>query len=351
MKNLKKKLILLLAVALLPLVFVGTVIGVIDPFFVYHAPLDNAYYVIDNQLEQNPGIAKHFDYDSVMLGSSMTTNFDTNLFNEKLGCEMVKLSYNAAYPEDIERITEIVVREKEELAHAFLCIDIANYMYEPGTLSYAYPEHLYDDNVLNDLKYLLNKEVFFDYVLDSYLGKKKIVVNEIYWHWQYMTYSREQVLANYSKPQIAENPSGKYSMENLKENLESSIIPYIEATPDTRWHVFFPPYSMLYWYDSLASKEADLRIEGMAYITEQLLKYPNVEIHYFQDCEEWITNLDSYTDVTHFSKEITDEMMERLCEGMEKVSVETYKERLAVFREFVENYDYEVLFEAGKEAE
>lgn len=343
MTKLKKKLILLAFCSGLPLFLVAIVVGIVDPFFVYHAPLEGLYYTIDNQLEQNPGIAKHFEYNNVMLGSSMTTNFDTFLFDEQLGGQMVKLSYNAAYPKDIDKIMQIVISDKRELEHVFLCIDIANYMYTPGTLSYAYPEHLYDNNVLNDLKYLLNKEVLFDYIIDSYLGKKEIALNEIYWHWQYMEYSREKVLANYVLPQISGETSVRYTMDNLKANLDQCIIPYIEATSNTQWHIFFPPYSMLYWNDSMVTDEADIKVDGMAYITQQMLEYDNVEVYYFQDVQDWIGNLDNYTDTTHFSKEVTDEMTLQLCDDENRVTLDTYEKRIEMFRAYVKNYDYEAL--------
>ena len=348
MKNLKKKLLVLAAIILLPLIIVGTLIAVVDPFFVYHAPLENAYYIVDNQLEQNPGMAKHFEYDSVMLGSSMTTNFDTARFDERLGCEMLKLSYNAAYPHDIDKIMKIVTREKDTLKYAFLCVDITNYMYEPGTLSYPYPEHLYDNNILNDLEYLLSKDVLLDYVHEAYRQKSEIKVNEIYWHWQYMNYSKEQVLGNYNVPGQTYISSKRYTLENMQENLETYIIPYIEATPDTKWIVFFPPYSMLYWNDSLAANEVDIKLEGIAFLTEYLAAYGNVEVVYFQDCEEWICNLDNYTDVTHYSKEITDLMTKELCAGENRVTTEEHKERLKNFGRFVKNYDYEALINGNE---
>lgn len=345
MNKLKKQLILLAVISMAPLLLIGSIIAIIDPFFVYHKPIKGAYYVIDNQLEQNPGIAKHFEYDSVMLGSSMTTNFDTNRFNELLDVQMVKLSYNAAYPKDIDNIMKIVTEEKEDLSHAFLCIDIANYMHTPGIVSYTYPEHLYDKNPLNDLKYLLNKDVFLTYILGSFVTKENTPINEIYWHWQYMDYSKAHVLSNYSTPQAVSEASGRYSLANLETNLKQYILPYIEATPDTQWHILFPPYSMLYWNDSLAAKEADIKIDGMAYITERMLTYDNVEVHYFQDASEWIGNLDNYTDVTHFSKAVTDEMTVQLCEDTQKVTIDTYEERLEAFRAYVESYDYKALLE------
>ena len=54
----------------------------VDPFFHYHAPLKGFPYLVDNQLSQNPGMASHMEYDSVILGSSMTVNFQTTWFQE-----------------------------------------------------------------------------------------------------------------------------------------------------------------------------------------------------------------------------------------------------------------------------
>ena len=63
----------------------------VDPFFHYHKPLNNFNYVVDNQLTQNPGMAEHLEYDSVILGSSMTVNFETDWFEELMGLKKAKL--------------------------------------------------------------------------------------------------------------------------------------------------------------------------------------------------------------------------------------------------------------------
>ena len=67
-------------------------------FFQYHTPLEDFPYVVDHQVNQNPGMAKHMDYDSVILGSSMTVNFNTGWFEELLGLKTLKLSYSGAFP-------------------------------------------------------------------------------------------------------------------------------------------------------------------------------------------------------------------------------------------------------------
>ena len=68
--------------------FIGTLIGivsillllvamvcVIDPYFHYHASIEGVSYRLGNQRYINDGIARHYDYDAIIIGTSMTENF------------------------------------------------------------------------------------------------------------------------------------------------------------------------------------------------------------------------------------------------------------------------------------
>ena len=79
---------------------IAAIVIYVDPFFQYHKPWLIFPYKVDNQLSQNPGMARRLDYDSVLLGSSMTASFDTDWFTEVMGLQTVKLSYNGAFPKD-----------------------------------------------------------------------------------------------------------------------------------------------------------------------------------------------------------------------------------------------------------
>lgn len=125
-----------------------------DPFFQYHKPLAGLFYQVDNKLNQNPGMARHFDYDSVIVGSSMTINFDTELFRQKMGLDTIKLSYDGAYPKDVDTIMKIVEESDRSLSAVFLDIDIYTYKNAPGLTAYEIPAYLYDQNPLNDIPYL-----------------------------------------------------------------------------------------------------------------------------------------------------------------------------------------------------
>lgn len=47
----------------------------IDPYFHYRKPnVDGYFYTLYNERSQNNGISKHFDYDALITGTSMTEN-------------------------------------------------------------------------------------------------------------------------------------------------------------------------------------------------------------------------------------------------------------------------------------
>ena len=84
----------------------------VDPFFQYHKPLAWFPYLVDNQVNQNPGLAKHMDYDGILIGYSMTASFNTDWFEELMGMKTQKLSYNGSYPKDLSNIMQLVFDAK-----------------------------------------------------------------------------------------------------------------------------------------------------------------------------------------------------------------------------------------------
>ena len=71
----RKWMIWCISIVAVLLAVCAAAVVIIDPFFHFHAPVKDFPYVIDNQLSQNPGLARHMKYDSVITGSSMTANF------------------------------------------------------------------------------------------------------------------------------------------------------------------------------------------------------------------------------------------------------------------------------------
>ncbi len=347
-KRYGRHIAILLFLVLGMLVGAASLVAVVDPFFLYHKPLQGLYYTIDNQLSQNPGIARNFDYDSVILGSSMTVNFDTALFAEKMGLNTVKLSYNAAFPKDNDNILKLVKQEGGEIKEIFLGIDIYNYGMSPGLTAYPIPEYLYDDSLINDVKYLLNKDVILQYILMPQFKRESTPLNEIYWFWENVPCGKEIVLASYQRPEkIEEMLPRDFYRENIEENMRSYILPYVESMPETQFTVFFPPYSILYWYDMYGDGTLSAELAGEKQIIEQLLSYPNVRIFYFQNDLEFITDLNNYSDYTHYRHEMNDQMTEWFSKEdcPYRLTEENYEQVLDEMEEWLLQCDFDLFLD------
>ena len=322
---------------------------VIDPFFQYHKPLESFPYIVDSQVNMNPGLAKNMEYDSILLGSSMTVNFNTDWFNEYLGLKTQKLSYNGAFPKDQSNIMKIVFGTKgKTLERVFLGIDELNYSADVNQTKFEVPEYLYDDNYFNDINYLLNKDVILDYILRAAADPKdKSEWNMIYrpW-WQDEHYQKALVLMYYEPAQEAkEKVPEDFYLEAIEANLRTNICPYIEAHPETTFTIFYPPYSILYWNDVMRRKELDEVIAKYDYMSRRLLEYENVEIFFFQNEKNVICNLNNYADYTHYHGSVCEYMVQCFADGSRRVTLDNLEKELDILYNLALTYDYEAVFE------
>ena len=360
----KRAVFLVLGMAFTACLFAAALVVYVDPFFHYHSPLKGFPYLVDNQLSQNPGMAAHMEYDSVILGSSMTVNFQTSWFKELMGLNTIKLSYSGAFPKDQANIMDIIFesgpqggisagggkKEENKVKKVFLGVDVITYTGGVDETKYPIPEYLYDDNYLNDIKYLLNKDVILNYILRPVADPDPTDLSNVYasW-WTEEYYSEEWVLHNYTSPeQVVEETAREAYLASVEKNLAVNICPYIEQNPETEFVVFFPPYSILFWNDVLKENHLEATLEEYRYITERLNAYKNVKVYFFPDREEIICDLNHYADYSHYHPRYNRYMAECFASGECLVAKEGEKGRgieeyLLHMREIVENFDFEEL--------
>lgn len=352
-KNPFKRAVLWFAAAAVIMCFmIIAMVIYVDPFFHYHKPLKDFPYLVDNQLSQNPGMAKHMDYDSVILGSSMTVNFNTEWFRELMELNTIKLSYSGAYPKDQANIMEIIFDGGHEVKKVFLGVDVITYMGGVEETKYPIPEYLYDDNYINDIQYVLNKDVLLNYILRPMADPDPTDLAAVYASWWTEEYYNEQwVLHNYTEPEIVEKevPAKEY-IPGTEKNLDVNICPYIEANPDTEFIIFFPPYSILFWNDVLKGNHLEATMEQYRYITERLNEYENVKVYFFPDREDIILDLNHYADYSHYHPDYNRFMTECFADGTTGLVAKkgsdqgkTIDEYLTHMREIVDNFDFEEL--------
>lgn len=349
MSRYKRFLLIFAVVTLLGLFGVAALTVYVDPFFQYHKPLSGFPYVVDNQVNMNPGLARNMEYDSVLLGSSMTTNFNTGKFAEEMGLTTQKLSYNGAYPKDQSNIMEIIFETKgNTVSDVFLGVDELNYSADTETTKYPVTKHLYDENMLNDVQYVFNKDVLLNYILKPMVDTADKSDWNLLYKQNYLEehYNKASVLMYFEPAEIStKEVDTKIFIDAIDKNLDANILPYIEAHPETTFHIFYPPYSILYWYNQTRQNTLDAVIEKYRFMTQRLLEYDNVKVYFFQNQEEIICNLNNYADYTHFHGRVCDYMVQCFADGERLVTEENLEEELDVLYELTVDYDYEAIWD------
>ncbi len=346
-KTYRRALIITITSVIIMLLAVMAAVIYVDPFFHYHAPLENFPYLVDNQLSQNPGMAMNMDYDSVILGSSMTVNFNTDWFKEELGLDAIKLSYSGAYPKDQANIMDVIFKSGHDVKAVFLGIDVMTYSGGVDETKYPIPEYLYDDEYINDIQYIFNKDVLLNYILRPLADPDKTDLSTVYESWwtdEY--YDKQWVMHNYEPPaRVAEAAEEDEYIERVKLNMDVNICPYIEDDPDTEFYIFFPPYSILYWNDVICENHLDATMAEYRYIAKRVLEYDNVRLFFFPNQEWIVTDLDNYADYTHYHKGINHYMTKCFADGSCEVSSEEKMEQeLDDMRLLIDKFDFEELF-------
>lgn len=331
----------------------GIVVFVADPFYHYHKPWFKMPVVLYNEIYQTSGVADNFEYDSAIVGSSMTENFRVSWFDEDFGWKTVKLSYEGAGTDDMKAILTEVFESEHQVKNIVLAVDDYQMVSDSSLKAIDRPEYLYNENIFDDVNYLFNKDAFqasLERIADGITGREEDIDSAYNFSSKY-EFSKERVLKDaepfrkniMANPPESNSPKDRY-LQECKDNLDN-LLPLIEANPDTQFMIVYSPYSILNWEKKVlaGTLEAQLYVDG--YAIEQFLSYENVRVFYFQDEYDLITNLDNYMDTCHYIEEYNHYIEQCLKSGKNEVTEETYEERLKNMYEIAMSYDYEAVWE------
>lgn len=138
----------------------AAIVVVFDPFYQYHEPWFGLNAVLNDRDNQVVGTIRTFDYDSVLLGSSVAENYDSSFLDASFDCTTLKVIRASGSTADLLYYLDKAHR-RQELKNVFWSMDIFALTASPQiTLtSKNTPHYLHTDTVLDDWPYLWNKEI------------------------------------------------------------------------------------------------------------------------------------------------------------------------------------------------
>ena len=316
---------------LILLAAVMAVVVIFDPFYHYHKPLPGLKAVLTDKEYQCIGTLRTFDYDSLIVGSSVCENYNNHWFDGGFDNTTIKAIRSYGATADLSYLLDAAY-ESHDLKYAFYNIDPSSLSAstDPTFESTGCPMYLYDKNIFNDYSYLLNKDVLMEklpYMLaNSFIGDYDEGDSYNWAQWKY--FGQDMALGMYTRlPSVKDMQPETVNSVELADNI-ALLKAQVEAHPETTFKFFFSPYSMLWWDNAYRSGELDAVIYNEKQAIGALLEYDNVEIYYYQDDENVITNLDNYMDMIHFSKDINYYIYDKLAKGEERLTKENYEARL-----------------------
>lgn len=339
------------------LVCVGGLVVWLDPFFHYHGPLEDWYYTLGDQRSQNDGITRHFSYDAIITGTSMTENFKTSEFDAIFETDSVKLPYPGATFKEVNDNLAVAFETHSDIKYVLRALDYSHLVEDKDAMREdmgEYPSYLYDNNLLNDVKYLYNKDVLLYYLLPMLQKRLRgetggITSFDEYGSSYQDTCSREKALEGIESFRAADHQESlsDEEIQTLRENLEQNVIALAKEHPQTTFLYFFPPYSAAWWGCLKTDGALSRQVQAEKLATQMMLEETdNIEVYSFnQSHREVIFDLDNYKDTGHYSPAINSRILTWIAAGDGRITRGNLNAYYEEEEQFYLAYDYNQLLD------
>lgn len=347
--NSKKWIKVFLLLSFLGVGFVGGVNYLVDPYQQYRV---KTFYPIwfANERYQNGGFAKNFEYDSVILGTSMTENFTINEVEKELNLNKVlKLCVSGGSAREQSITIKTAINNNKNLKNLVWGLDTFAFIGNPNRLRFGtFPSYLYDNNIFNDYQYILSLDAAKDSakaILYQFVKPKNdphFNYNTMY-QWQQNVknqFTLKHLLKDWKKrAKISSLEQDKQSVEFLINNFDINFLDILKNNPKINMKIFFPPYSILGYKMFEERNQLEDILKFKLYVYNITLKYPNIKLYDFQSAKEITHNLSNYKDLLHYHQRVNSWMLVQMKNNNYLVTKQNIDQHLKNLEEQIKNYD------------
>lgn len=314
---------------------------IVDPYAHFH-PV--ALPLTDNPGYAAPGIARNYDYDTVLLGSSMVENTPVSQMDARLGGQSVKIPMRGGTASDHARVLDLCF-DTHALKRVVFCMDPTSFSARPGETAHDFPEYLWNGTGVDDISYLLNASILFDKVHDVRKNERLLrwyaADRDAMYAWTDVIFSRENTLNSYdwSASQYEMKPADFFA-DRFWPNFEDCVERFVAAHPETEFTFYFPPYSVIYWILQSDAGNLDAQLWMREQFARELLPYDNVTIHDFAGYTPWTLDLNRYMDYSHHDTQMNAQIIDAIANQTHRVtSTEDIIAANAILKQSVADFD------------
>ena len=353
-----------------------TALYLYDPLKLYHKPLKKKYQnrIHSNMREQAAGVINNWEFDSLILGTSIMENSSADEASQKLGGRFVNLSLEGS--NYFER--HIVLRyalSKKKIDRVIYSLDHLGVVSREGHPTFPVDQwdFLYDDNRFDDFRIYLNNKYMkclrsFS-SSDKCLGRDTGLDRPNAWYMDPFHAARYGGLEKWFQASntvqikevfqaildtINQIKAGKeipleameQKMHNVKMYLDETILSPVSRYPDTEFDLILPPYSRIFFAIEAQYDKPMFQLyrESIRYLVSMSQKYPNMKLYGWGD-HDFLDDIANYKDLYHYSYEINSWMLDAIKKGEGLLTPESVEGYLHIISEKALQYD---LLELGE---
>ncbi len=341
---------------------------VIDPLQIFHKSFFNKkIYLYENMRLQSAGIINNYDFDSIILGSSMLENTSSIEASKILGGEFVNISIAGSCFYERDYLLGYSLKKKN-IKRVIYSLDPACYLSqarEHSELKSKDYSFLYDDYIINDFRVYLNSKlpsIIIDYLNHFRIDSKRSLDYPMAWfnvdflketfggleNWVKSKHHAtkkglDEII--YAAIKIEQNEIG--NLENISEDIvkakkyiDEFIIPVVSKNIDTEFIMFIPPYfrGNFAIMQQQAVKPYQIHKEVIEYLVEVSSKNSNLKIYGFED-NDFLDDIANYMDMIHYSKEINSLMLNKFKKNEGLLKTDNIKDYIVRSEEKAKKFD------------
>lgn len=294
----------------------------VDPFQQYRrAAFYKPIFTQSKQRHINPGIAKNYPYDAVIIGSSMSESFQKLQVDKVLRWDVAKLPMAGMTAHEMRKLLDLVLAGGKART-VMVVLDFFAFYGDVDRFflgADSMPLYLYDDSRWNDCRYLLNADATYASIeaLLPFMKPKRRSYEHAYV--DVFTPDVKDLLRRYRTGAVRTITDEPCDVGRMMTSFRRNLLDVVAARRDVRFIMLYPPYSVLVWHEAARHGSFGKLLEFKERSAEELLRHPHVEVYDFQHDAAIVTELSNYKDAVHYSHEVAAGMIRSIAAGEGRV--------------------------------
>jgi len=351
----------------------------IDPFQILHKDSHNPNFLFSGRgvdRYQHAGIINQYDIKSIVIGNSWSANYLPSLLKKRLAWEKAYSLTMDGLPFYGQAIVAKRALSKHEVEHVLWGINMDMFTQPWDRINSKMPlkSYLYDNRVLNDLRFFLTFDLL-KYHSKKIIEKKKIlshanpliIQNKMIdrntaWYFRracdfnrpifvaekilkknQLQYNKQtqKKLAPIKKQKLLTLPVDELpaAIVSFNKNMQNNLLPLIVQNPETEYHFVITPLPSLLWQRTKlkSKKKYTNKLQLFKHFVLAMSEYKNVKIYDFRN-DSFTNDLRLYKDRTHFHIAVNDYILEQISQANNLIDRNTIDSYILKFDEKISNY-------------